>query len=266
MSVRVAVVQMDCRLGEVQKNIEKIEALARKAGKSEPDVVCFPELATTGYGLNEKWSKFAEQVPGKSTERLARLAREHGFYLICGLDEQGSQGRIHDSAVLVDPDGAVKGVYRKVHLWDKERLYFTPGDHFKVFATRFGKIGIGICYDLEFPEPSRIMAVNGAELLFFPSAEPQPMRKMIETYVQSRASENCAFVAFSNRSGREGAMGFIGSSRIVTPLCKVLATVARAEEEGVAIADLDLSSLAKVRTLLPYLEQRLPATYDRLSV
>ncbi len=175
-------------------------------------------------------------------------------------DEKGRQ--FFDSAVLTDQAGDLVGFYRKVHLWDKERKYFTHGTHFPVFKTRHGKIGIGICYDIEFPEPARVMAMAGAELLFFPSAQPRSMRRRIDIYARSRAAENCVFIAFSNRTGREGEMEYLGSSQVASPSCKVLAKVPKGT--GYAIAELDFQELVGQRKLLPYLEQRVPSTYGSL--
>lgn len=149
MNPTVAVAQMNCTLGNVSRNLDKIKTLARRAGRSEADFVCFPELATTGYALNRSWRKLAETVPGPTSNALGRIASEHGFYLICGIDELDPKSdRIYDSSVLIDPNGNIAGVYRKVQLWANEQKYFTSGNSFPVFRTRFGRIGLGICYDL----------------------------------------------------------------------------------------------------------------------
>jgi predicted amidohydrolase len=260
MKIRVAVAQMDCKMGEVRANLETIEKLARSASKQNPDIICFPELATTGYSLSRKWTKYAEPVPGRSTDELCRIASELGSYLICGVDEMdSSSGKIHDSAVLISPQGKLRGTYRKVHLWDKERKFFVHGDNFPTFQTKFGIIGIGICYDIEFPEAARALAMNGAKLLFFPSAEMSPMENLIDTYAKSRAAENCCFVAFSNRNGTEYKTHFFGRSQIVSPECKVLAKTAA--NSPVATSEVDLSLLESVRPKLPYLSQLVPEAY-----
>ncbi|MGA2971221.1 MAG: carbon-nitrogen hydrolase family protein [Candidatus Bathyarchaeia archaeon] len=260
---KVAVVQMDCKLGDVEWNLATIEALARRVGRREADIVCFPELATTGYSLNRRWRDYSETIPGPTSNRLARLAREFGFYLICGIAERDSESRrIFDSAVLISPAGNCVGVYRKIHLWATERRFFTPGRRFPVFRTKFGKIGIGICYDLEFPEPARAMALQGAEIIFFSSAQPSPMENHVDTYVRSRAAENCVFVAHSNRIGREGRMVFFGQSQIVSPTCRVLAR--KDAGQGFAVARVDFRSSRRMRKTLPYLQQRVPSAYSAL--
>ncbi len=193
------------------------------------------------------------------------MASEHGFYLICGIDELDSMSdRIYDSSVLIDPQGDVAGVYRKVHLWANEQKYFTPGNSFPVFRTRFGRIGLGICYDLEFPEPARIMALGGADILFYSSAQMKPMQVMVDTYVRSRAGENSVFACHSNRVGREGKLVFFGQSQIVSPTCQPLARMS--ESEGLVQAELDLPSLKNLRrTKLPYFRDRAPRLYSALA-
>jgi len=261
MSIKVAVAQMNCNLGKARRNLQRLATLARKIGKKEADIVCFPELVTTGYSLYARWRDLAEPIPGPSTEQLSRISREFGFYLIAGMPERdAASGNIFNSAVLLSPEGEVEGVYRKVHLWDKERIHFSPGKEFPVFRTQFGIIGVGICYDLEFPESSRAMALKGAELLFFPSAEMKPMERHVDIYLRSRAAENCVFAAFSNRIGREGKTVFFGRSQIVSPTCRTLARITGSE--GFAVATINLLSLAKERRFLPYLEQRVPSAYE----
>ena len=264
MKPKVAAVQMDCKLGDVGSNLSTIETLAKRCRTSEADIVCFPELATTGYSLNRRWRDYSETIPGPTSNRLARFASEFGFYLICGIAERDTESkRIFDSAVLINPNGDFVGVYRKIHLWATERKYFTPGRRFSVFKTKFGKIGIGICYDLEFPEPARAMALQGAEIIFFSSAQPSPMENHVDTYLRSRAAENCVFVAHSNRIGREGKTVFFGQSQIVSPTCRALAR--KDGEQGFAMARIDFRSSHRMRKKLPYLQQRVPSAYSALT-
>ncbi len=263
----VAAAQINTRLGDVQANLQLIRKLSNKISRKNKgvDIICFPELATTGYALGKKWTQLAEEVPGQITDELAKMASEGGHYLICGVDERGSgeeKNKIYDSAVLISPDGKLLGVYRKVHLWGTERKFFTSGRSFPVFkTTRLGTIGIGICYDLEFPEPARIMAQKGAKVVFYPSAQPSNARKQVEIYVRSRACENCIFTVFSNRVGREGRLSFFGESQINSPDTKILALAGR-NEEGFVTARLDLRLLERESKLLPYLKELEPQAYS----
>ena len=264
MNLNVAVAQMTCKLGDAKGNIEKIGRLAKLASRLDANMVCFPELATTGYLLGRAWWKHAETISGPSCDALGHIAAEYDLYLISGFDERAVDGRkIYDSSLLIAADGEVAGVYRKVHLWAKEREHFTPGNSFPVFSTRFGRVGLGICYDLEFPEPARIMALGGAEIIAYSSAQMEPMQRMIDSYVRSRAGENALFVCHSNRVGREGGLVFFGQSQIIHPTCRTLARIG--EREGVVVAHLDLREIKKLRRAkLPYLQQRIPTLYSTL--
>src|SRR5579872_3920468 len=263
MKVRIAVTQMNCRMKDVRANLQTMRKLAAPFARKHLDFLCFPELATSGYSLNQSWRKYAETIPGNATDELGKIASELGAYVICGVDELDSgSDSIYDSAVLVDPQGKIQGTYRKVHLWDKERNYFSHGNDFPVFQTKFGKIGIGICYDIEFPEPARIMAAGGAQIIFFPSAEMSPMENHIGTYLKSRSAENRCFVAFSNRTGTEFHTKFFGQGQIISPQCAVLSMTNA--KNPVAIAEIDLKLLGKLQSKFPYLEQRVPEAYSGL--
>lgn len=256
---------MNCELGNIRANMDRIRSISKAVLKYKPDFVCFPELAATGYSLNQRWQKFAEEIPGETTEQLSKIASELGAYLICGVDElDRGEGRLYDSAVLLSPNGRLTGVYRKVHLWNKERKYFTRGPGFPVFQTKFARIGIGICYDIEFPESARSMAMKGAEILFFPSAEMSPFEKYVYTYSLSRSSENCCFLAFSNRIGTEYGTHFFGRSSVISPECKVLATATG--RNPFAVADVNLSILPKLRNKISYLSQIVPEAYSGQSI
>ncbi len=260
----VVAAQIDTKLGDVRANLDLIRTVSAKISKKKnAEIVCFPELATTGYALGSKWKKLAEEVPGTITDELSKLAAEHGFYLICGVDERGSgneKGNIYDSAVLIDPNGKHAGLYRKVHLWNEERMFFTPGKSFPAFKTKLCTIGIGICYDLEFPEPARVMARKGASIVFYPSAQPSTAQKQVQIYVRSRSCENCIFTVFSNRVGREGELTFFGESQINSPDAKMLALAHRSQ--NFASARLDLKVLERQIELVPYLKDLGPEAYS----
>jgi predicted amidohydrolase len=263
-SFEIAVAQINTKLGDVKSNLSLIREISSKIKKKKKEIefVCFPELATTGYALGRRWIDLADEIPGYGSDEIAKIAIENGFYLICGVDERGTgieSDKIFDSAVLFDPNGKIMGVYRKVHLWGQERKFFTSGDKFPVFKTKFGNIGIGICYDLEFPESSRVMARKGAKLIFFPSAQPSTAEKQIEIYVRSRSSENCVFTAFSNRIGKEPGLTFFGKSQINSPDAKILALANR--NEIFASATIDYGILNRQAELLPYLRELEPKAY-----
>lgn len=261
----VAVAQFGCDLGRPEENLKTISRLTQRASRHDVDIICFPELATSGYSLNARWREFAEPIGGETSRRLAGIAAEFGVHVICGMPEYDRRSHhIHDSLVLIDSRGDVCGVYRKIHLWDAERTYFTPGRDFKVFETKYGKLGLGICYDLEFPESARIMALEGAQIIFYSSAQPEPMENHVDAYIKSRAGENCVYVCHSNQVGRERGIRFFGRSQIVSPWCRVLAR--KNTGTGLAIARIDLSLIGRLeKQKLPYLKHRIPSVYSKLT-
>jgi predicted amidohydrolase len=266
ISFRVAVAQFDTKLGDVRSNLNSIRRISQQIArrKNRVDFVCFPELSTTGYALGRKWKDLADEIPGKVTDELSNIAMEGGFYLICGVDERGGgkeeMGHIYDSAVLIHPNGKLLGVYRKVHLWADERNFFSRGESFPVFETKFCTIGIGICYDLEFPESARVLARKGAKLVFFPSAEPLTAQKQVRVYLKSRSAENCIFTAFSNRLGKERKLSFFGESQINSPDTKILGLASG--KQSFVSAKIDLGLLERQEKLLPYLNELEPVAYS----
>jgi len=165
MDVKVAVVQMDCTLGDVEANCRRVEGLVRGATAQGAEVIVLPELATTGYFVGERMSDLAEPVPGPTSEWVCRLAKTYGCYIAIGIIERGENGRYHDSALFTSKDGTLLGCYRKVHLFAAERTVFTPGTEPAIFDTPFGRVALTICYDLIFPEYIRALALRGAQLI-----------------------------------------------------------------------------------------------------
>ena len=165
---------MDCVLAEVAANVAKAIERIRQAAAMGAQIICLPELCTTGYRpdlLEDKLWELTEPVPGPTTDVFSQLAKELGIYIILPMNEKGAvPGMIHNSAVFIDKDGEVQGVFRKAHAYATERYYFTDGNHYPVFQTEFGKVGVMICYDMGFPEVARILTLKGAELIFALSA------------------------------------------------------------------------------------------------
>jgi predicted amidohydrolase len=249
---------MKCKVGDVGHNLRKIENFIKKASNMCARLICFPELATTGY-IPKNLSDLAEPIPGPSTYRLAKVAKEHKIHLVLGLPEKNGDN-IYNSAVLITDQGHVLHTYRKIHLWDKEKLIFTRGKSIQVCQTEIGKISIGICYDIEFPEFSRTAALKGAEILCFPSAEMDLFRSRINNYIVSRSAENCVFILFSNWIGMEGGIKFFGDSQIASPSGKVLTKIRG--KEGISVTPINLSDIKKERIVCPYFDDRKPETYE----
>jgi predicted amidohydrolase len=250
--INVASIQMKCRLGDKKKNLEKASLLIRAASEKGAKMIVLPELFNTGYRVEENDVELAETIPGPTTHFLGRLASELDVYLIAAILESGaSKGVIYDTAVLVGPKGLI-GSYRKIHLWDFENTRFTKGEDYPVFETRYGKVGMQICYEVGYPEGARILTLKGADILCYPSAFGRARYYAWDIATRSRALENGVFVIASNRSGTEkGETEFGGISRIVTPKGTVLKEAF--EEDDIIVSEIDLKDVIKQRREIPYL-------------
>ncbi len=215
------------KLGNKERNLKQISEQASKARKKNVDLLIFPELHLTGYTMRDEVSHLAESIPGPSTRKVETLAREHDVHIVFGMPEESEvKGVIHNTAVFVGPKGLV-GRYRKIHLPThsvfEERRYYRPGQEASVFRTDIGIIGLNICYDLYFPELTRLQALQGAELVVCISASPGLRRRFFEGFCLSRAMENAVYLAYVNRVGIEEGLQFWGGSRVIAPNGSVLA-------------------------------------------
>lgn len=229
-SLRLGVFQFAPRFGELEANLQTLEALAAVV---EADLLVAPELALSGYlfRAREEVERLSEPVPGPSTERLAAALRGSGARLVVGLAER-SGGRLYNSAVLVGPRG-VEGVYRKAHLFNEEKLYFSRGEEgFPLFDVEGVPVGLLVCFDHMFPEAARTLALAGAQIVCHPSNLVLPEYGQLTTRV--RAIENRVFWALCNRHGvetrGESTLRFTGASQITGPDGKVLVRAPEAED------------------------------------
>lgn len=229
-SLRLAVLQFAPRFGEPEANLGTLEAIL---AKTEADLVVAPELALSGYLFTsrEELERLSEPVPGPATERLAAALRPSGAHLVIGLAERSGES-VFNAAVLLGPRG-VQGVYRKVHLFNEEKLYFAPGDGgFPLFRVRGVPVGMLVCFDHMFPEAARTLALAGAQVICHPSNLVLPEYGQLTTRV--RAIENRVFWALANRHGTEERGGarlrFTGASQITGHDGKVLTRAPEAED------------------------------------
>lgn len=233
--IRVAAVQLDITLGDPVRNLE---ALVARAGATDADLLVFPECSNSGYGFSDEASaaKHAESIPGPTTEALQAVARARNRTIIAGLLETDGRS-IFNAAAVLTPDGRV-GKYRKVHLPFLGLDRFTKGgDGFPVFDTPVGRVGVQICYDLRFPEASRALALEGAEILAVPTNWPRGAEAMPDHLVTARAVENRVFVVTANRVGTEAGTPFIGRSAIVDVMGRTIASLG--DREGVLTAEIE---------------------------
>ncbi len=272
--VKVGIVQMSCvkdKTANFQKAIEKIREVAGKGAQ----IVCLQELFTSLYFCDtEDYDNFqlAESIPGPSTETLQKIASENNIVIIASLFEKRTQGIYHNTAAVIDADGGYIGKYRKMHIPDDpafyEKFYFTPGDlGYKVFETKYAKIGVLICWDQWYPEASRITSLLGAEILFYPTAigwsTAQDLSTNTEQYnawqtiQRSHAIANGVHVVSVNRVGIEqnGAMKFWGGSFISNPFGSLLFQASHDKEE-VIVQEVDVAKTDSYRTHWPFMRDR----------
>jgi predicted amidohydrolase len=269
---KIACAQIDCVIGRPEINREKIIAQTRTAAERDARLVIFPECALTGYAFAslEDAAPFAETIAGPSWEALANICRETGVYAAAGFIESAG-GKFYNSVMLVGPDGLV-GSYRKVHLpFLGIDRFLSPGDRpFEIFELPFGKVGMNICYDISFPEASRVLKLLGAELIVLPTNWPPGARRSPEFVVNTRALENHLFYAACNRVGSERGWDFIGRSKIVDCNGDTLAEAAAAEELVVVEMDLQEANNNRIVNVpgayeIDRLEDRRPEMYELIS-
>lgn len=256
---KVAAVQMDCVLADVQANLQTAEKLIRQAAAEGAQLVVVPELFATGYRVEEQDGELAEPIPGKTTAWMTKLCQELRIYLVGAIIEKALQDgaeQLFDTAVLVGPDG-VLGSYRKACLWAAENQRFSKGaaQYDAVFDIGSCKIGLQICYEIGFPEPARIMALNGADIVVYTAAFGQARLYAWDLASRARALENGFYVIAANRFGVEkGETVFAGASRIVGTQGNILAAAEDNKPNQIVVAELDLDKVEEQRQAIPYLQ------------
>lgn len=267
--IKVALAQISCKRGDKAENIRKIESLVTIAKQQGADLVIFPELSLTGYTMRDQIYELAETIPGHSMTVLEKIAKKTGTYIVFGMPELSgkTQATIYNAAVLVGPNGFV-GKYRKMYLPThsvfEEKRYFRPGYQTGVFETELGKIGLIICYDIFFPEVSRLTRLKGAQLIVCISASPATRRTFFETLTAARAIENTAFLAYVNLVGIEDGLQFWGGSRLVGPNGKTLVQ-AKYDEEDMVVGEINYADIRPTETFVPILKDLRPELFDKLK-
>lgn len=253
--VRVAVCQLAPQVGARRANLDKCAAFIERAARGGANIVVLPELASSGYVFESRAEAHALADAfdgGETTTQWAGLARDLNLHIVGGFCEVAG-GTLYNAAALLGPRGAV-GLFRKVHLWGDENLFFAPGNlGFPVFATPHGTIGAAICYDGWFPETYRTMALAGAELVCVPTnwvpiPGQDPAREaMANVLVMAAAHSNSICIAAADRVGTERGQPFIGQSLIVGHTGWPVGGPASATEEAIVFADLDLAAAKRAR-------------------
>ncbi len=265
--------------GDKESMIAKHEQFVRDAAAQNVQVICFQELFYGPYfGITQdaKYYEYAESVPGPTVERFQALAKEHHMVIVLPVYEEEQPGVLYNTAAVIDADGSYLGKYRKHHIpnlpqfWEK--FYFRPGNTgWPVFQTAAGKIGVNICYDRHFPEGWRELGLNGAEIVFNPSAtKPGLSNRLWELEQPAAAAANQYFVGANNRIGTETeefgdeAVTFYGSSYFADPRGNFVGDIASTDTEEIVIRDLDLDVLREVRNAWQFYRDRRPDAYNTI--
>ena len=259
MKLNLSLGQMDIHLGQPEKNFERARAWTAEAARRGSALIVFPELWSTGYDL-ENWSAYAASLGEGIFARLSALAREHHI-AIGGSVLEARDGRAYNAFALFDEQGNLSGTYRKTHLFRlmDEDKWLAPGERLELVETEWGMTGLGICYDLRFPEMFRKYALNGARLMLLPAEWPSRRAHHWQTLLRARAIENQMFVAGCNRVGESRGEHFGGGSAVIDPWGE--AVVEGGSSETLLTAEIDLAQVDEVRNRIKVFEDRRPDIY-----
>ena len=291
-SFRVGLVQLSCS-PDPDENLNKAVARVREAAKNGAQVVCLPELFCTQYFCQREDAALfdlAESIPGPTTDKMSEVARQNKAVVIASLFEKRARGLYHNTAAIIDTDGSIRGIYRKMHIPDDplyyEKYYFTPGDlGFKAFDTQFGRVGTLVCWDQWYPEGARLTALQGAHILLYPTAigwHPAEKQQYGDaqhdawrTIQRAHAIANGVFVGVVNRVGHEtgnirgnevkgAGLEFWGGSFLCDPFGRILAEASHDKEE-ILYGEIDLDSIDETRRNWPFLRDRRIDSYAPIS-
>jgi N-carbamoylputrescine amidase len=289
---RVGLVQMCCT-PDPDENLERAAQRIGDAAARGAQVVCLPELFRTQYFCQREDAALfdlAESIPGPTTTRMMQVAKQHGVVVIASVFEKRAPGVYHNSAAIIDKDGTLLGIYRKMHIPDDplyyEKFYFTPGDlGFRAFDTGFGRVGTLVCWDQWYPEGARLTALQGAQVLFYPTAIGWHPAEKVQygtaqhdawrTIQRAHAIANGVYVAVANRVGHENGnirgkaaagagLEFWGGSFVCDPFGTVLAEASHDREE-ILIAEVDQHKIEDVRRNWPFLRDRRIDSYGPIT-
>lgn len=268
--------------GDKAENLRRTVAHVREAAKRGAQVVCLQELFLTPYFCKREdpaLFDLAEPVPGDTTRQLGDLARELGVVIIASLFEKRAPGLFHNTAAIIDADGTMVGKYRKMHIPEdpgfNEKFYFTPGDlGYRVWKTRFANLGVLVCWDQWYPEAARLTAMQGAEILLYPTAIAwlkgekaelgRAQHGAWETVQRGHAVANGCYLAAVNRVGIEEESEFWGQSFVANPYGEIVARGSVSEEE-VMVVPCDLKAVEDFRRIWPFFRDRRIDSYDGIT-
>ena len=257
--IKAAIIQFDIRRGDVESNLSMVKRRIFTLAKQGMQLVLLPEMWTTGFA-NERLKELSETTP-VVLEDLSGIAKKLRLTIIGSLPEKRGGG-VFNTAYVVDMDGSIAGVYRKIHLFSPtaEDRYFKPGRKVVVLKTSLGPIGLIICYDLRFPELCRCLALSGAKMIAVMAEWPAERMAHWDVLLKARAIENQLFILGANRCGKDGDLVYAGHSRIISPYGEVLARAGR--RSAILSATIDLREVDRIRKHIPCLKERVPEAYE----
>lgn len=258
--MKITLGQFNPQLGEKQKNLQMMTQIMERAADERSDLVLFPELCLSGYFIQDISEQLAEPIDGDSIHYMQHLCRSLNLYCLFPWAELAEDGTVYNSACLISNEGRIIGNYRKVHLYDTEKEVFTPGHEFHVFETELGRIGVMICFDLDFPESARILNLQEADIILIPTNNMKPYEVYQETYMRSRAMENELPVVICNRVGQERDYKYFGESAAYDSYGKQL--IKMDGENSVRTVEIPLNQEQDKN--LQYKENRMGSAYQEL--
>jgi len=272
MNIKVALIQIGA-VGSKEENVAKAEGMLESLASLDirPQFVCLPEMFSYNPNLDDDFEaidRIAEDLNGPIHQMFSAHARKLGAYIITGSYIQRKEGKHYNTSLLIDPDGNLAAQYSKTHLFDipdfRESDFVTPGDSVTVADTRYGRIGMSICYDIRFPELFRTLALKGAEIVFcpaaFPVAEPSPGEDHWQICTRAVALQNMVYLVAVNQIGIKEPFAFFGRSVVVDPWG--IEIVKAPYKECIISVDLDLDYLREMRRNRSVLDHRRPDLYD----
>ena len=262
----IALIQMDCKFLDIKANTEKAITNIRKAAKHGSKLICLPEGMNTGYlGTHiSDMMRSAETINGETVKTIKALAKELDVFIslpiICN---KGNS--TENISILIDDDGEIVGTYSKTHPVGDEQKYFTRGTQYPVWETKLGKIACVICYDICFPETTRLLALKGAEVILVPSAwrASHYFKEWWDTNLACRAVDNLLYIAAANRTGISGDEKFAGKTQLCSPIGEKIASCG-VDEEDILYGIIDIESVAKAREFNTVLVDRHPEDYSEI--
>ena len=261
--IKVALAQFQVEPFETKINMAKMTQLIEDASKQNADIICFPELSLTGYSPSGmELQRLSQRCDGEFVQQISALGRKFKIHIIAGYSEcVDFAGRLYNSCIFVDDEGGIVGNVRKIYGWTKEKQKFYGGDKLPVFKTKLGNISILMCYDIEFPEPSRIVGLKGAEMVFVPAAWSTRGDSRWHTALGGNALFNLMYMVGVNPVGNHCC----GSSKVVSPFGDTLHLCSKDQEE-LLICDIDMAMVAECRSELPYYNDFKPETFSMEAV